>query len=114
MQVKLDAFRALVLQKAGPVRVDGTPAGFELTVGTAKLATEAGNLRIFKNLTTLARFARGEDVIALTVDISQMPKKIKKRAAQPVAAPPAKAAAKKQPARKAAAKKQPARKVAAA
>lgn len=86
MQVKLDAFRALVASKTFSTQAIGTREGFCLTVGTATLGTDAGTVRTFKNLTTLARFAKAENVSALSLDLSQMPK-AKKRPAKSTAAP---------------------------
>lgn len=77
MQVKLDAFRALVSQKAGAVQAVGTRDGFKLNVGTATLGTDAGKERFFQNLTTLARFAKSENVISLSLDLSNMSMKPK-------------------------------------
>lgn len=93
MQVKIDAFRALVAQKAGAVQAVGTREGFCLMVGTATLGTDAGTVRTFQNLTTLARFARGENVAALSLDLTQMPKpkkRVQKLPAAAVAKKPAK------------------------
>ena len=98
MQVKLDAFRALIVQQAEGVSAVGTRDGFCLIAGKFTLGTEAGTVRTFKNLTTLARFAKAENVATLALDLSQMPKASKKRATKAAAA-----ATKKRPARKAAA-----------
>ena len=99
MQVKLDAFRALVYQKSAVVSVEGSRKGFCLIVSNCMLGTDAGNVRYFQNLTTLARFAKGENVSSLSLDLSKMPSKTKKRAAKVAAA----GAPKKRAARKAAA-----------
>lgn len=74
MQVKLDAFRALIAQKAGAVQAAGTRDGFCLRVGTATLGTDAGKERLFQNLTTLARFAKNENVAAMSLNLDVMPK----------------------------------------
>ena len=97
MQVKLDAFRALVAQKAGAVQAVGTRDGFTVVVGSATLGTDAGTVRTFKNLTTLARFAKAENVNSLSLDLAHMPK-ARKRPVKPTGA-----AAKRRPARKVAA-----------
>lgn len=105
-QVNLNAFRALIGQKIGSIQALGTRDGFCLVVGSATLMTEAGTVRTFKNLTTLARFAKGENVSTLNLDLSQMPTKAKKRPAKASTVAPAKtlaAAAKKRAARKTAA-----------
>lgn len=95
MQVKLDAFRALVLQKVRPpVSAVGTAKGFCLMVGDDTLGTEAGGIRVFKNLTTLARFAKSENVDSLALRLAQMPKS-KKRVAKAAAVAPKKQAARK-------------------
>ena len=88
MQVKLDAFRALVASKAFAAQAIGTRDGFCLAVGEATLGTDAGTVRTFKNLTTLARFAKNENVSTLSLDLSQMPRP-KKRSTKPVGAVPA-------------------------
>lgn len=93
-QVKLEAFRALIGHKVGTIQALGTREGFCLVVGSATLITDAGTVRTFKNLTTLARFAKGENVSALTLDLSQMPKP-KKRTAKAAAVAPKKRAARK-------------------
>jgi hypothetical protein len=93
-QVNLNAFRALIGQKVGAIQALGTRDGFCLTVGSATLITDAGTVRTFKNLTTLARFAKGENVSALTLDLSHMPKP-KKRTAKVSAKAPKKQAARK-------------------
>ena len=101
MQVKLVAFRALVLQKVQPpVSVSFDKHGFYLSVGDDMLHTEAGKARCFKNLTTLARFAKIENVDMLSIKLSRkpLPTKGKKRAPQSAAT-----VAKKRPARKVAA-----------
>lgn len=85
MQVKLDAFRALVASKTFAATAVGTRDGFCLTVGAATLGTDAGTVRTFKNLTTLARFAKVENVSTLSLDLTQMPKQ-KKRSPKSAAA----------------------------
>ena len=89
-QVNLNAFRALVGQKVGSIQALGTRDGFCLVVGSATLITEAGTVRTFKNLTTLARFAKGENVSALNLDLSQMPAKSKKRTVKALTTTPQK------------------------
>jgi len=94
MQIDLGAFRALVLVKAGEVRAIGEKNGFRVEIGTAQLETEQGQPRVFKNLTTLARFVKAQGVGSLTLNLAQMPK-AKKAAAKATATPAKKSASKK-------------------
>lgn len=81
MQVDLSAFRALVMLKAGEVKAIGEKNGFRVEIGTAQLETEQGQPRVFKNLTTLARFVKAQGVGSLMLNLAQMPK-VKKAAAK--------------------------------
>lgn len=98
MQVELAAFRALVSVKAGDVRAVAEKNGFRVEVGAAQLGTEQGQPRVFKNLTTLARFAKAQGASILTMKLDEMPKRRKTvaKAAQAEKKTPAKTAAKKQ------------------
>ena len=97
MQVDLSAFRALVMAKAGEVKAVGEKNGFRVEVGQAQLETEQGQPRVFKNLTTLARFVKAQGVSSLTLNLAQMPK-VKKASAKIAAMPVKKALSKKTPA----------------
>ena len=94
MQIDLGAFRALVMVKAGEVRAIGEKNGFRVEIGTAQLETEQGQPRVFKNLTTLARFVKAQGVGSLMLNLAQMPK-AKKAAAKATTAPAKKSASKK-------------------
>jgi hypothetical protein len=85
MSIVLAGFRALVEKKAGEVQVKGTKTGFELHVAGSALHTEAGKVRVFKNLNTLARFAKAEGVNSFHADLSVVPKgpKTASKAAKP-------------------------------
>lgn len=74
MGVKLEGFRALVSKKAGEIKAVGSKQGFEIHAADEALTTEEGRTRVFKNLTTLARFAYGEGCQKITLDLSLMPK----------------------------------------
>ena len=75
MAVGLEGFRALVAAKAAEVRAVGTKDGYELhALNGNALHTDAGRVRVFKNLSTLARFAKVEGVNSLLVDLTLIPK----------------------------------------
>lgn len=74
MSVKLEGFRALVSKKAGEIKAIGSKQGFEIHAADEALLTEEGRVRVFKNLTTLARFAKAEGCQKITMDLSIMPK----------------------------------------
>lgn len=122
--VRIEAFRALVKREvdALTVKAHGTSQGFCLEVGGFMLATENRALRTFKNLTTLARFAKAQNVKVLELHLNDMPSRKRAPATKPAGGgtsllatatasiPPRPRAAKKAaPRRSQAAKKAPAR-----
>lgn len=95
MQVSLDAFRVLVAERVGDVRAVAGKDGFRVEIGQGGLLhADSGRPRVFKNLTTLARFARNENVSSFTVDVRQLPAKAKTSKAKPKAKPKAARASK--------------------
>ena len=74
MAVGLQGFRALVQKKAGEIKAVGTKSGYEIHACGDALKVEVGTVRVFKNLSTLARFAKNEGINSLTLDLSIIPK----------------------------------------
>lgn len=68
-------FRALAAVNASTVIAKGSKAGFVIEASGQTLATENGKTRVFKNLTTLARFAKAEGCGSISVDLTLFPKK---------------------------------------
>lgn len=94
MAVGLQGFRALVSKKAGEIKAVGTKSGYEIHAAGEALRAEAGTTRVFKNLTTLARFVKAEGVNELTLDLGVVPKPPKASAVKAKPAKPTKAKAK--------------------
>lgn len=93
MQLTLSAFRALMLTKAGDVLAIAGPDGFTVQIAGGTLYSDVGNVRVFKNLTTLARFAKTEGASEMRVNLGQISRR-RRVAAKPKAKPKAKATAK--------------------
>lgn len=68
-------FRALATVEASKVVAKGSKSGFTIEASGQTLATENGKTRVFKNLTTLARFAKAEGCGSISVDLTLFPKK---------------------------------------
>lgn len=85
MEIKLQAFKALVVHHADKVRATSGLQGYGLAVGDDTLHTDSNKPRVFSNLNTLANFARSIGLKSIIVDISQKPQpraKPKKQATQ--------------------------------